>query len=217
MAIAQVGGSAVGIATNTTGSITYSPTPGNIVCLFLSGSVAISNVSVVDSNGNSLAAGTVAGGLVFPFYYTATTGVTSFTASWTTTATVNIVLEEYSGAIGGVNASLAGNTATGVGTTATITVTTQDNNDWVVAGLAAINQVITITVGNQRQASASGASKLKLADNTVASAGSVSITGTLTSATWAIALLELRSVAQGGGGSTSNWLTKAVATGVNKH
>ena len=218
MAIAQVGGAAQNFTSVTTQAITYSATAGNVVTIFIAGTPAISNVSCVDNLGSPLVAGPTAAALIFSFYYICPhSGVTSFTLSWTTTSTGNIEVEEYSGALGGVNAGLAGNSASATSATATITVTTQDNNDWIVGGIASNGQVVTITVGNQRQASALGTIKLKLADNTVVTAGAVSITGTLTSALWAIVVLELRSVAIAGGGTTSNWLSKAVATGINRH
>ncbi len=219
MAIAFISGAINNGAGVQTVSVTYSPTAGNLVIVSLGFTVTPSNVTCLDNFNNPLTAGpsltaTITGAC---FYYTAAAGVTSFTASWTTASGVNIACAEYSGVLGGVNKNLAGNTASGTSATATITVTTEDSNDYIVGALVSNVNVITMTVGTLRENAPAAAAKLKIADNTVASPGAVTLTGTLTSAAWVIVVLELRSVAQAGGASTSNWLTKAVATGVNKH
>lgn len=218
MAIAFVNGATNNGSGVQTVSVTYSPTAGNIVCVFISFNTAVTNISCVDSSNNPLTAGPgVSNGFQGAcFYYTAASGITSFTVSWTTSAGVNIACAEYSGVVGPVNASLPGNTATGNSTTASITVTTQDNNDWIVGGMLATT-TITVTVGNQRENAATAAVKLKIVDNTVATAGSLSLTGTLASGAWAIAVLELRSVTVLTAGSTSNWISKQKSSGVNKH
>lgn len=219
MAIAFVNGAINNGAGVTTVSVTYAPTAGNTVVVTLGFTVAVTNLTCTDSSFNPLAAGpSRTNGITSAcFYYTAASGVTGFTASWTTASGVNIAVAEYSG-VQSVNAALAGNAASATSATATITVTTEDNNDFIVASIVSNANVVTITVGTLRENAASAGAKLKIADNTVASAGAVTITGTLTSAAWAIVVLELRTVASGGGGgSISNWLSKAVATGVNKH
>lgn len=216
MAIAFVSGATTGTTSAvTTLSVTYAPTAGNIVIVTV-GTSGTSAMTCADSSNNPLTPGPSKTNTVIcnTFYYTAASGITGFTASWTTGSPVNIAVAEYSG-VSSVNANLAGNTASGTSTTATITVTTQDSNDWIVGGEVSNTQVITQTVGTARETIGTAAPKLKIADNTVAAAGAVSLTGTLTSAAWAIAVIELRTVAAPAGGS--NWLSKAVATGVNKH
>jgi hypothetical protein len=220
MAIAFVNGAGGGVSANVVNkTVAYSPTAGNTVCVFITLTGAVTNLTCVDNNSNPLAAGPTIqpSAQMSTFYYTAGSGVTSFACSWTTARQVNMIVVEYSGVLGGVNPSLSGNTANGTSTTATISVTTQDNNDFIVGGLGAVAEAITMTTGTSRETEGVGGVSLNVADNTVASAGSVSLTGTLTSAAWIICVLELRSVAVSGGGGTSNWLSKAVSTGVNKH
>jgi hypothetical protein len=218
MAIAFVNGTNNAGSAVTSLNTPYAPTAGNTVCVFLCFSGAVTNLTVTDQIGNPLTAGPTKSNtvVVTSFYYTAASGVTQFQASWTTSRQVSCTIVEYSGVIGGVNAGLAGNTASASSATASITVTTDDATDWVTAMLAASGQVITITVGNSRETNNIQGAKVVSADAT-ASASSATITGTLTSTAWAIVLLELRNVQTSGGGSTSNWLSKAVATGVNKH
>ena len=181
----------------SSGSATYSPVAGNTVIAFLAlaGVNAIS--TFVDSKGNSLTAGgSVVGATIslYCYYYTAPSGVTSFSASWTNTPSWNLTVVEYSG-VTSINAAQAGNTNTGSDTSPTITNTSQDANDWIVAGLANhhLNNEISITVGNLRNKDAGVPSNLTVADNTSASPGSVTITGSQTTATaWAAVSIELR-------------------------
>jgi len=218
MAIAFVNGGNNGSAsTVSTISVTYSPTQGNTVVVLLSINAGATGITVVDSNSAGLTLGPsqVAGTVEQAYYYTAGSGVTSFTASWTTAAQCNMVVLEYSG-VGSVNAGLTGNVTTGSSATASGTVTTQDNNDWITGAIVSVNPV-TVTAGNLRKSAVVGNLKTYGVDNTVATAGSVSLTGTLTSAGWIVLIIELRVPGSTGGGGTSNWLSKAVATGMNKH
>lgn len=218
MAIAFVGGATNGSSTAvTTLSVTYSPAAGNTVIVSISTGGAPGAGSCSDSNSASLTQGPSIANTdtVVMFYYTAGSGVTSLTANWTTARIANISVVEYSG-VGSVNAALAGNTASGTSAAPSITVTTQDNNDWVVASFVTVLQTMTTTTGTQREQVAIGGNpRLTTADNTVATAGSVTIAGTITSAAWAVALIELRTVSAAAG--PSNWLGKQVATGINKH
>jgi hypothetical protein len=198
MAISPVGGTVTAAAVGATAlTVSYNPTAGNVIAAFVGTNGTVTALTVKDSGAHALTAGTlVANGTnqyVFPFFYTASSGVTSFVASWATSRNCSFALEEYSGVTGGVNGGLAGNTATGSSSAPTITVTTQDNNDYVVAGMANTN-AITTTTGTMRQQAANGnAGKVNLSDNTVATAGSVTIAGTILAAgIWSIALLELR-------------------------
>ena len=185
------------IGTNTI-TATYSPTAVSVITLWLVNAATASGMACADNNSHALTAGpTITNVLILTgFYGTTIAGATSYTCTWTTSGAASITLEEYSG-VSSVNASLSGNTNSGTSGTATITATTQDNNDWFVCGLMASNQTLTVTVGNSRQPVTTGGLRQVLADNTVATAGSLTCTATLTSAAWAAAVIELR-VAAGG-------------------
>jgi nitrogen fixation protein FixH len=199
-AITQNSGNKVNCTANTTCTITYSPAAGNRVVLWIDTGVAVGSLACADNNSNSLTAGPVktngVGINLAGFYGVAITGATGYTCTWTTSTTAAVVVEDYSGS-SSFNASLAGNTASGTSTSATITVTTEDSNDWVVCGISDGINALTVTVGNSRQATTGGASKTVLLDNTVVSPGSVTCTATLTSSAWAAAVIELRTT--GGG------------------
>lgn len=195
MAIAQVGGannnSAVGVQTLTA---TYTATNGNIVVVFVNVSTAVTGLAVKDNNNVALSAGPVQGNLAC-FYYTATGGPTSFTATWTTNAQASIAVEEYSGAAA-VNTNFSANHNNGTSATATITIPITATNNWIVCGLGSAN-TITGSVGNQRQQTTASTARVTLMDNTSGSIGNVTCSGTLTSAAWAAVGVEL-----GGAGVT---------------
>lgn len=188
MAVLQVGGATNNSASGvTTLSVTYSPTNGNTVVLFVNTGGAVTALTVQDSGSHALSAGPVQGNLAC-FYYTAGAGVTSFTASWTTSQQVGIALEEYSGA--SVNTSFSSNHASGFSASDTISIPIVVANNWIVSALASAN-TITGTVGNQRQQITASTARITIVDNTSASIGNVTCTGTLTSASWAAVGLEL--------------------------
>lgn len=198
MAIAFVGAVATDSASGvSTLPATYAPTAGNVVCVGLTTSGAVTAITVKDSAGNLLTAGpSVTFGVtslgVNTFFYTASAGVTAFTPAWTTGRQCSFGVAEYSG-VGVVNSALAGNTALGTSTAVSIAVTTEDNNDWVFAGVASGVQTATIVTGNDRAQSVLSTARIALADNTVITAGPVTVSGTLLSSVgWGIALLELR-------------------------
>jgi hypothetical protein len=199
MAISQIGGATGTSSTTpvTTLSATYSPTPGNSVLLFLEIGAAATAISVKDNLGNSLTVGpTINAGAIHYFsYYTVSSpsGVTGYTATWTTSGVSSITLEEYSGNTGGINASLSGNTATANSGTASLTVNIDDANDWVVFGIGA-GATLTGTVGNVRQSIGAGSNARQvLMDNTAATAGAaVTGTATLNPGNWIIIAIELR-------------------------
>lgn len=201
MAINFVGGNKNNAGANTTILSNYTPTAGNAVIVFLSVNGAVTNVTCVDTNNNPLTAGPTATNgttIIFSFYILySKTGATSFTCNWTTSRVSSITLEEYSGA-NGINANLAGNSATGTSATASISVATEDNNDWIVCGLADVGNTLTASVGNSRQSVISGTScRQILMDNTVASPSSVTCSATLTSSAWAVVAIELRLITPG--------------------
>jgi hypothetical protein len=174
---------------------TYSPTAGNNVTLFLITAGAVTGVSCVDNNSNALTPGTTITNTdeILPFSGTAVSGATSYKCTWTTTRGSTIVLGEYSG-VSSFNLSLSGNTASGSTSPATITATTQDNNDFFVCGLSDGANAITVTTGNSREAETTGP-KSVLVDNTSATPGGVTCAGTLTASAWVAAGVELRTSA----------------------
>src|SRR5438876_5879886 len=124
-------------------------------------------------------------------------------AGASTTVTVNLAagsevvcaVAQYSG----VGALGRTSTNSGSGTAPTVSVTTQDNNNWVVAGFAHQGATGTLSAnqGNLRQVKVTtGASywvKGALTDNTSATPASVTNSVTATQSTnWAAAALELR-------------------------
>lgn len=217
MAIAFVNAASKATASAvTTITTTYAPTAGNIVIGAIAFSGAPGTISMSDSASNALTAGPTVSTL-FGFFYTASAGVTNFVANWTNSVNANMAIQEYSGVVGGVNASLSGNTSSGTSTTPSISPSTQDSNDWIVAQ-AGSAQLTTITTGTQRVQVGTGSAKLTSGDNTAASAGPVTVAGTLAaSVAWGMIAMELRSTAGGGGSSSASWLSKSLAAGMNKH
>ena len=120
-------------------------------------------------------------------------GVTAITITFTTTHIERAgVTAEYSGVLAiGLN-----NTNSGTASPMTVAITTQDANNYVVAGLGAgALETVTATSGTKRGTTQGTTVALALVDNTAASATSVSDTATLSTGTsWAAAAVELRSV-----------------------
>lgn len=194
----NVGNANGGTPAATAASVTYSPTAGNTVVAFLGLGAAPGTFSgVLDSASHALTAGAfINSGInvyLYCYYYTAPAGIVSFSASWTNATEWGLTVVEYSG-VTSVNAGQSGNTNTGVSTTPSITNTTQDANDWIVAGLAnhSLSNEISITTGNLRNMDAGSPINLTVADNTSATAGGVSIIGSQTSTAWAAVSIELR-------------------------
>ena len=203
MAIAPVGGTTNTNTVSTTVAATYSPTAGNIVVIAVGTTTTgpnTSNMSVVDNLSNALTAGPsvptgTANETLYLFYYTAPSGVTGFTANWTTSANnSSIYVEEYSGALGGVNPVGATNASTAnPASPATVSLISSQNNSFVVGGLffPGNPNLGTLTSGHSRQTinTFSG----RFADNTAASSGtSVSLTNTIgPNQIWTAAVVEL--------------------------
>jgi hypothetical protein len=199
MAISQVGGStATSVSTAVlTLTVTYSPTLGNTIVLFLGANGALTALTVQDNLGNNLVAGPTANlgaGKALSFYYlTVPSGVTGYTATWTTTARVaSITIEEYSGVTNGVNVSLVGNTTTGSTSPASLTATIDEANDWLIVGILTAGSNVTGTVGNSRQSITTGTVRQLLMDNTQPNVVAVTCTGTLGAVSWACLAIELR-------------------------
>jgi hypothetical protein len=218
MAIAFVGAASAGAGALQTITCTYAPTSGNAVCLFLQTFGTVTAITVKDSAGSVLTAGPTVtmgtSGVIqqHAYFYTAGAGVTSFNGTWTGSKVSAICLGEYSGVSAGVNGSLTGYTATGSSATISISPTTQDNNDWIVAftGISIGTVSITaVTVGNLRISNLVESSvRCWLADNTSPAAGAVTVTELLSGvAAWAACALELRVTAGVATANNHNQLT----------
>ena len=159
--VAQAGGA-------TTQTVTYSPTAGNSTVLYFETGSAITNLVVKDNLSHTLSAGPTSGTLSSFYQYPVPAGVTSYTATWTTARQSSFVVEEYSG-VTSINASLAGNTASGSSGTATLTVTDNESTDITVFGFGSGN-ILTATVGNQRHQVNGSTARLTTVDSTAAGA-----------------------------------------------
>src|SRR5437016_9922984 len=134
----------------------------------------------------------------------------------------------------GVGALGLTNTNSGSGSALTVSLTTQDNNNWVVGGFAQRGNSGTLSAqtGTLRQVKVTSGSSVKgaLTDNTSATPASVTnaVTATQTGTNWAAAALELRtkstdtiifsrnatvhSVDFNGAASSANWTTTPTGT-----
>lgn len=191
-AIAPVGGAKVNFTFVTSQSLSYSPTAGNVVVVFVSTN-SQSSAYCRDNNFHTYFPGPTSSSgtsVEFSFYAFASSGTTAINCLWPSQVSGTIQLEEYSGA-SSVNVGLTGNSANGSSGTATLSVTTQDNNDYVVFGLSDKSNTLTTTVGTQRQNSSSTASQA-LIDATSGTPALVTATATLTSSNWNALAIELR-------------------------
>jgi hypothetical protein len=116
--------------------------------------------------------------------------LTAVTPTFTGQTNYNLSVEEYSG----VSAVGVTQAATGTSTTPGVTVTTGDANDWLVAVTSSPGSagVPTAGTGNLRDAAGTGSTAGAACDNTVAVAGSLSCTATITSGAWSAVGMELR-------------------------
>jgi len=215
-----VGGTHNSAASAATITATYSPTALNYVVVFVAVGGSVSGLSVQDNNGNYLIQGPcysstqipVPGGTgyLFAFFGMAQTGVTSYTANWTTNRVSSIVLGEYS-AIEAIYfiLPLTNWYATGTSGTAAISETTVDPNDIVVAGFMnnSTDAFSAIAGTNQRENSGTGQTAVCcLVDSGVVSTVNLSTTVQATiaaSVAWAGFAMILRPFA-GGGYTTTN-------------
>ena len=135
----------------TTLTVAYAPTAGNCAVLSFNAGASAGTVTVKDNLGNTLTAGPTSGNLRAFHQYPVPSGVTGYTATWTTARQASLVVEEYSG-VTAVDITLAGNTATGSSGTAAITVTPDEVTDTVVCMFGNVSSdTMTGSIGNQRQ------------------------------------------------------------------
>jgi len=167
-AVAVGGATASETGGATTLSATYSPTAGNCAVVFLHAGNTTGTVTCKDSKGNSLTAGPVIDNMASFYQYPIPSGVTGYTATWSTSRQACILVEEYSG-VTSVDATLSGNTATGTSATAAITVTPDESTDTVVCCLVNDNsEAMTGSIGNTRQNVTATTGPTILMDNTPA-------------------------------------------------
>ena len=126
--------------------------------------------------------------------------LTTVKPTWSGTTVFATTVEEYSG-VGSIGIYAVN---TGSSTNPSVSLTTSDANNWVVAATANLGSTGIPThgtgaVGNLRDANRTGTTSSHVAgaanDNTAASPGAVANTVTITSGVWAAVGTELRSVA----------------------
>ena len=205
MAIGFVGHgqSTASTTAGTSKTITYSPVAGNTLIVFGFGvGVAVSNVTDNATGGSSVYSllagpqtntvtstcwGTAAGGVK--------AGVTTITITFASSTRNTCSLVEYSGV------KDFGTTVTGTGSSTTpfAALTTQDANNFLVAGLTRQGtSTWSANTGSLRDSQTGAGTTTPgqgTVDNTVASPGSVTCRATISSSgAWAAAGIELRSV-----------------------
>jgi hypothetical protein len=190
-----------GVATNTTVTLTYSPTAGNTSIFCLSHNGATTADTCTDNLSNTLTAGTKSSNSQTDqqfyygpsFNYQAPSGVTSITCTWTTGRASWLVVAEYS-KVGFINPSLSPNTNSGNSTVPGITTSNLVSSSWVVACFAdTATTSWSQNSGNKRFAATSGAGgKGAIFDNTSTVVGLLTSSGTISAtANWAATALEL--------------------------
>src|SRR5690348_6831437 len=158
--------------------------------------------SVVDSGGSTYTkiASVTNGTLILEIWATSATGSvasTTVTVTWSAASRNHEMAAcEYTG----VAAIGTNNTASGSASPGSVSITTQDANNFVVAGIGVLAaNAQTAQNGNLRlsitEGGAGSKSSLGEVDNTAASASSVTCSTTFTSAAWGAVAVELRSVA----------------------
>jgi len=203
--------SRVGGATNTTGSstsatslsIAYHSSSGNtIVAVCALGNTTSSISSIADSGSvwalrAFVSNGTAVRSEIWSTNAGASVASTSFTMNISGGTPASCALEEYAGVLN------LGATAINQATSGTMSVglTTQDANNYLVAGLGANSYYgYNLTNGAVRQAAGLTQNpgknyvEMDLCDNTAITAASVSCSSVSGSAAWAIPALELRSI-----------------------
>jgi hypothetical protein len=204
--ISRVGGASSNTGTNpnpTSLSITYSSSNGNTIVAVCALGVTSSSIGSITDGGSTwaLRAFAVNGTAVRSEIWSTTAGAsvasTSFAINILGGSPASCALEEYAGVLG------LGATATNAATSGTMSVslTTQDANNFVVAGLGANSYYgFSATSGGIQQTGGLTSNQgnnyveMDLFDNTAPTATSVTCSSVSGPATWAIPALELRSV-----------------------
>ena len=179
----------------TTVAVTITTTGGNqlVLCSF-SVTVHISSISSANSwaqqSGVQQGSGTTE---CWTPTVLSSTAETSITVTYNSTIVDSaVIVGEYSGALSYGLTNTASNAST---TTQTISITTQDNNNFVVAGLGIpTSATVTIQTGTERAFKAVGAAdQLWLVDNTSSTPASVTCSTTTAAVhAYGAAAIELR-------------------------
>lgn len=189
MAITPVGGGQNGTASSvTTISVTYSPTAGNTVLVYLSTGAA-TGIAIKDNHGNSLTQlGTVGNTLanIWCFGGVAAATVTSFVATWTTALNCAIIVEEYSG-VTSIGTAVGNSGSTSPATLTKVVAA----GSFLVGAVDSRTATPTTATGTQRQIHTATSPMSALADNTSAPGGSISVSFTGTTVSWAAIAIEL--------------------------
>ncbi len=197
---------AAGNGSNSASSlvITITVTAGHTIVVSAGNDSSLTVSSVTDSGGSTYTQrATIANGADrSEIWSTAAGGAvagTSITVTFSGTGAVGASASDYSG----VQALGTTGTNTGTSTVPTISLTTQDNSNAVVAGFQAHGGVPAAqTTGALRDEREFFSPLEALVDNCAASPSSVTDAITLTSSqAWAATALELRSTTGGGGGT----------------
>ena len=170
-------------------------------------------VAATDVAGSTITTVTDTGGDTFTKFATATNGGSQVTIwgvlSASSSTSVTCTINNNSGDIACMAATYTGvssfginNIATGSTANPSISLTTQDANNFVIAGLSNLTTTAsTAGTGTLRRDitfSSRGSIDADLADNTAASISSVTVSVTHSATTWSAAAVELRSGAAGG-------------------
>ncbi len=218
--ISRVGGAANNTSSSTTAtslSIPYNSSSGNTIVAVCALGNTSSSISSITDNGSVWALrafvsnGTAVRSEIWSTGAGGSVASTSFTINISGGTPASCALEEYAGVLN------LGATATNQATSGTMSVslTTQDANNYIVAGLGANSYYgYSISGGAIRQTGGLTTNpgnnyvELVLCDNTATTATSVSCSSVSGSAPWAIPALELRAA----GGSVTIPAISGVAT-----
>ncbi len=150
----------------------------SVLIVFIATGGSVTAMTVQDNNGNYLSRGPTlsttvdpatpgASGNFYAFVGFAYSGATTYTANWTTNEVASMTILEYQGveSVYWLDAT-AGYIASDVSTstTATMTLTTLDSNDWIVAGFANnTTQAYTAIAASNMREPASGTAAARTA------------------------------------------------------
>ncbi|HET7150874.1 MAG TPA: hypothetical protein VFI60_05650 [Candidatus Acidoferrum sp.] len=206
MAIVFVAGGHNGTAnTGTALTVTATITANDTAVVITEVAATSAVVSVVDTGGSvySKQASISNGTFTMEIWSTAVGAAKASTSVTITYGTTHVARGAAVGDYSGVVALGITNTASGSASPATVSLTTQDANNFVVAGLgtsSATTQTFTAQNGSIRETTTLAGSNGTLVDNTAASPSSVTDSATYSVAgNWAAVALELRSTSGGGG------------------
>jgi hypothetical protein len=193
-----VSGSCASSGPTATCTLSASPPSGDYMVVFLKTGGA-STPYCQDNNVHTLIQGPavilLTGDALTSFGIVSYSGLTSVTCYWLGGTVNSMAAEWYSGA-SGFNLQMTGGSALGTSTAPSISPTLDDANDYAVCAFADTSTAFTTPyTGTLRQTTSTGATMV-IVDNTSASTGAITVSGTLASSVaWKAACVELRTVA----------------------